>query len=99
MPRKRSVKRISVVSGQAAIVVVIDGSVCKFRRIDQPEYQHCRREDVPYLFGGASDVISVSGKSPSQVFRILKNEWSQDRALQFLLILLTQARHRLAKTM
>jgi hypothetical protein len=93
MPRKRPIKRISLVSGQAGLVVVINGPACTFRRIGQIDYLPCRRHEIPYLFGDAFDIISISGKSPAQVSRILENEWSQNQSLHLILILLSTAAH------
>ena len=61
------------------------------------DYRRCRMEDISYLFGDASDVISVAAGSPAQAFRILENEWAHDRALHLILILLDREAHLRAK--
>jgi hypothetical protein len=87
----------AIVSGQAGLVVLVNGSKCSCRRIANPEYQLCERGDIPYLFADASDVISIDAKSPEQAFRILEHEWANDRCLHLLLILLDRASHLYAK--
>src|SRR5437773_1437156 len=87
----------AIVSGQAGVVVLVSGTKCLSRRISASEYVQCQRRDIPYLFEAASDVISVSAKSPAQAFRILQNEWANDHALQLVLILLDHASHLRAK--
>lgn len=96
-PRNRSARPRALLSGQAGVVVLIDGASCTCRAIGEIDYRHCRIEDIPYLFGDASDVISVAAKSPAQAFRILENEWAHDRALHLILILLDQDAHLRAK--
>jgi hypothetical protein len=49
--------------------------------------------------GGASDVITIIGKSPEQVLRILEHESAQDQALHLTLIILDTNAHLRAKTL
>jgi hypothetical protein len=95
--RRRSARPQALLSGQAGVVVFNDGASCTCRAIGESDYRQCRLEDIPYLFGDASDVISVAGKSPAQAYRILENEWTQDRALHLVLLLLDRDAHLRAK--
>lgn len=96
-PRSRSSRPRALLSGQAGIAVVIDGVSCSCRRVGQPEYQPCRLEDVAYLFGGASDLVSLAGDSLTRVDRFLESEWAHDRAMHLTLILLDRDSHLRAK--
>ena len=97
LPRNRSARLRALLSGQAGVVVLVDGASCTRRMIGEIDYRSCRIEDISYLFGGASDVISVAASSPAQAFRILENEWAHDRALHLVLILLDHDAHLRAK--
>jgi len=97
MPRRRSPQLRALLSGQAGVVVLLNGSTCLFRRVGEVELQPCRPDDISYLFGDATDVISVVGKSMEQAFRILESEWTHDRALHLTLILLDRDAHLRAK--
>jgi hypothetical protein len=98
MPKRRSLGPRAIISGQAGVVVFVDGSKsCNYRRVGEAEYHPCRAEDVPYLVGDASDAIVISGKSAAQADRILENEWKNDRALHLVLILIDGGAHLRAK--
>jgi hypothetical protein len=87
----------ALLSGQAGNVVLIDGASCTCRSIGETDYRRCRIDDISYLFGDASDVISVAASSQAQASRILENEWSHDRALHLILILIDHGAHLRAK--
>lgn len=87
----------AILSGQAGLVVLVQGQSCTYRQIGDSEYRQCRRQDIPYFFADATDVISVSGKSTEQAYRLLEHEWTLDRALHLTLILLDHNAHLRAK--
>ncbi len=98
MPKRRPQEAKAIISGQAGIVIFVDGrEACTFRRINEENISDCRRQDIPYLLGDCSDSIVVTGKSPIQAYRILENEWKNDRAIQLLLILIDGSSHLRAK--
>ncbi|WP_321476171.1 hypothetical protein [uncultured Paludibaculum sp.] len=89
----------AILSGQAGVVVVQDGSTCWSRRVRDDQYNECRLEDIPFLFADCYDLMSVASTSPAQAFRVLENEWTHDRALQLVLILLDSDAHLRARNM
>ena len=97
MPPRKRPEMTAIVSGQAGIVVLLRRTKTSCRRISAPEYVPCHRRDIPYLFSEASDVISIVARSPTQAFRILENEWANDRTLHLILILLDRESHLRAK--
>ena len=98
MPKRGPQGPRAIISGQAGVVVFVDGSkTSTYRRVGEEDYHPCRAEDVPYLVGDASDVIVISGKSAAQADRILENEWKNDRALHLILILIDGGAHLRAK--
>jgi hypothetical protein len=99
MARKRKLPPSAFVSGQAALAIFRDPKGYSYRRVGERLSRECRGEDVPYLFGGATDVITVIGKSTEQVMRILENEATQDQALHLILIILDSDAHLRAKSL
>lgn len=98
MAKRRLQGTKAILSGQAGIVVLMDGSeTCRYRRVGEDGFHACRPQDVTYLFGDASDAIVVIGKSPAQICRLLDNEWANDRALHLMLILVDGDAHLRAK--
>jgi hypothetical protein len=97
VPNNRRQRLKAIVSGQAGIVVVVSRAQTSFRRILTSDYQPCTRKDIPYLFGDASDVISLEETSPERAYRIMEGEWEKDRCLHLLLILLDGTAHLRAR--
>jgi hypothetical protein len=97
MPARKRHEMTAIVSGQAGIVVLFTRTKISCRRISAPEYVPCHRRDIPYLFSDASDVISIAARSPTQAFRILENEWANERTLHLILIILDHESHLRAK--
>jgi hypothetical protein len=97
--RKRKIPPGAFVSGQAALAIFRDAQGYSYRHVGERLSRECRAEDVPYLFGGATDVITIIGKSTEQVVRILENEAAQDQALHLILIILDSDAHLRAKSL
>jgi hypothetical protein len=97
MSKRRARNPRAIVSGQAGIVVMDAPNGCSYRRMGETDFRGCRPQDVSLLLGDATDVLVISGKSPTQISRILENEWANDRALHLLLILVDGESHLRAK--
>jgi len=89
----------ALISGQAGIAVLIDGSRVRSVDIDSPDPIERSGEDIPYLFGEASDVTELSSTNLESTLAALELSWRQDRALHLVLILLNRNGDREARQM
>src|ERR1022692_1507029 len=79
-----------LISGQAALAVLIHGDSATSFTYDEPDRMTpISPRSIPYLFADAKDVTQFSDLSTEQARRELENAWKKDRTLQLVLILLS----------
>lgn len=79
----------AILSGQTAIAVCIEGENLHSISLDSPESWIAQQKwELPHLFADATDILQLENVSRSEVIDKLKLQWTQDRSLQLILILL-----------
>jgi hypothetical protein len=68
-----------------------------YRRFGETSYHPCLPGDIANLFSDAADSILVRSKSAEQSYQLLSSEWTNDRSLHLILILLDSNSHLRAK--
>jgi tetratricopeptide (TPR) repeat protein len=89
----------ALVSGQAGIAVLIDGTRVSSMGINSPELLPCSMSDIARLFADASDVSELPNATRENALAALDLAWRQDRALQLLLILLDRNSSKRARAL
>jgi len=85
----------AILSGQTALAVCIEGEQFYSISLNSPESWTPRQEwELPYLFADATDILQLENVSQSEAIDKLKLEWSQDRSLQLILMLLDHEEER-----
>jgi len=82
---------IATISGQAGFAVVPGETTAFAYSIDGPgSPDEILPEHVDLLFRGATDIVQVDVADASAAIALLRTEWSRDRLLQMLLLLLRE---------
>lgn len=80
---------IATISGQAGFAVVPGEATSLAYSIDHPASpDEILPQHVDLLFQGATDLMQVDVADASAAIALLRTEWSRDRLLQMLLLLL-----------
>ena len=78
----------ALISGQAAVAVMVDGDEMSSFTWDDPEILIPRRpSDLRLLFGTATDIAELPDASHAGAIEALGKSWSRDRAVHMALIL------------
>ena len=88
----------SIISGEAEVMLEADElKGYSYRRFGETLYRPCFPGDFANLLSDASDAILVRSKSAEQSYQLLSSEWTNDRSLHLMLILLDKNSHLRAK--
>lgn len=87
-------------SGQAGFAVISDGATATAYSIDDPDApEQILPQHMHLLFRGATDIVTVEVADAAAAIWLLRTEWSRDRLLQMLLLLLRSDGDPEARTM
>ena len=78
----------ALISGQAGVAVLLHGGHVQSFHLDGPAGVERRREEIPRIFGGCTDVFVVENIGPEAISARLELEWAKQRCLELCLLLL-----------